>query len=102
MKFKPLKDKALVEAVKEDNVKKLILEPETSKKKPQIGIIKAVGPGRYNDKGQLLPMSIKVNDKVYFGKYAGAPIKIKGKEYILIQESDIIGIFDEKKQTKKA
>lgn len=67
--------------------------PETAKEKPQKGEVIAVGPGRKADDGQRLPMEVKVGDKVLYGKYSGTEMKVDGKTYLIIKESDILAIL---------
>jgi len=74
-----------------------IIIPDTAKEKPQEGEIVAVGPGAMNDTGKLAPMDVKVGDIVLFGKWSGTEVKIDGKEYSIMKESDIMGISKTKK-----
>jgi len=96
MKVKPLADRVLVEPVKEEEkTKSGIIIPDTAKEKPQQGVVIAVGPGKRDEKGNLIPMDVKKGDKVLYGKYAGNEIKINGKDYIILDQSDIYGIIEE-------
>jgi len=92
--IKPLGDRVLIEAL-EENIQKQgsLYIPDTAKEKPQEGKIKAVGKGRYED-GKLIPIEVKVGDKVLYGKYSGTEIKHDGKEYLIVRESDILAIID--------
>jgi chaperonin GroES len=74
-----------------------IIIPDTAKEKPQEGEVVAVGPGAINDGGKLAPMDVKVGDIVLFGKWSGTEVKIDGKEYSIMKESDIMGISKSKK-----
>jgi chaperonin GroES len=74
-----------------------IIIPDTAKEKPQEGEVVAVGPGAMNDTGKLAPMDVKVGDIVLFGKWSGTEVKIDGKEYSIMKESDIMGISKIKK-----
>ena len=74
-----------------------IIIPDTAKEKPQEGEVVAVGPGATNDGGKLTPMDVKVGDIVLFGKWSGTEVKIDGKEYSIMKESDIMGVSKGKK-----
>jgi chaperonin GroES len=97
-KIKPLNDKVIIKPIEEDEVTKSgIVLPETAEKeKPEKGEVVAVGPGKLLENGQRAPMSVKVGDKVIFKKYSPDEIKIDKEEYLVIDESDIIGIIEEK------
>ena len=71
-----------------------VILPDTAKEKPQEGIILAVGPGRETDKGEIIPMDVKVGDRVLYSKYSGSEIKIDGTEYLIIREKDVLAIVD--------
>lgn len=94
---RPLADRVLVEPVEEEEVTfaggKLVL-PETAKEKPQKGVVLAVGPGRKDDEGKVIPMEVKVGDQVLYAKYAGTEIKIEGKKYLILKESDILAVIE--------
>jgi len=93
MKFKPLHDRVLIEVL--DSSEKTaggIIIPDTAQEKPQEGKVIAVGGGAKTEEGKLMPMDVKVGDKVLFGKWSGTEIKIDGKEYSIMKESDIMGI----------
>ncbi len=96
MKVKPLHDRVLVQRLEEEEkTKGGIIIPDTAKEKPQQGRIIAVGPGRLNEKGERVPMSVKENDKVLFSKYAGNEIQINGVEYLIMREDDILAILED-------
>ncbi len=89
VKFKPLKDRVLVESAKaEEKTASGIIIPDTAKEKPQRGNVIAVGSGTKEE-----PMEVKKGDTVLYGKYAGTEIQIDGKEYLIMRESDIVGII---------
>ena len=95
MKVKPLADRVLVEPQKEDEVRKGgIIIPDTAKEKPQQGKVIAIGTGKYDDNGKLIPFNVKVGDKVLMPKYGGTEIKIDEKEYQIMREEDILGILE--------
>jgi chaperonin GroES len=92
--IKPLGDRVLIETLGEEIQKQGSLYiPDTAKEKPQEGKVKAVGKGRYED-GKLVPLDVKVGDKVLYGKYSGTEIKHDGKEYLIVRESDILAVLD--------
>ena len=93
MKFKPLHDRVLIEVL-ESNEKTAggIIIPDTAQEKPQDGKVIAIGGGAKTEGGKLIPMDVKVGDKVLFGKWSGTEIKISGKEYSIMKESDIMGV----------
>ena len=93
MAIKPLGDRVLIEVLEEETEKQgSIYIPDTAKEKPQEGKIIAVGNGRYED-GKLIPLDVKVGDKVLYGKYSGTEIKHEGNEYLIVRESDILAII---------
>jgi Co-chaperonin GroES (HSP10) len=96
MKIKPLGDRVIVKPLEEKEVKKgNIIIPDTAKEKPQQGEVIAVGKGKMTDDGKLLPMEVKVGDKVLYGKYSGTEIKIDGQEYLILHQDDILGIVED-------
>jgi chaperonin GroES len=93
MKVKPLNDRVLVLRVdQEEKTAGGIIIPDTAKEKPQEGKVVAVGPGKLSDKGERIPLDLKENDRVLFGKYAGSDIKIDGVEHLILREDDILGV----------
>ena len=98
MKFRPLHDRVLIKVLdSEEKTSGGIIIPDTAKEKPQEGEVVAVGPGALNDVGKLTPMDVKVGDIVLFGKWSGTEVKIDGKEYSIMKESDIMGVSKGKK-----
>lgn len=98
MKIKPLSDRVLVLRIEEDEeTSGGIVIPDTAKEKPQEGKVVAAGPGRLDENGKKIPMSVKKNDRILFGKYAGTEIQIEGVEHIIMREDDILGIVEKKK-----
>ena len=98
MKFRPLHDRVLIKVLdSEEKTSGGIIIPDTAKEKPQEGEVVAVGPGAMNETGKLAPMDVKVGDIVLFGKWSGTEVKIDGKEYSIMKESDIMGISKSKK-----
>jgi chaperonin GroES len=96
MNIKPLSDHILIEPVKEDEkTKSGIFLPETaSKERSEEGKVIAVGSGKRTDEGKMLPMSVKVGDKVLFTKYGPNEIKVDGKEYLIAREDDILAVIE--------
>ena len=93
MNFKPLHDRVLVKRVQSDEkTAGGIIIPDTAQEKPQEGKVIAVGGGAKTEDGKLIPMDVKAGDKVLFGKWSGTEIKIDGKEFSIMKESDIMGI----------
>ncbi len=93
--IKPLGDRVVVEAVEQapKSAGGVIL-PDTAKEKPQEGVILAVGPGRKTDKGEVVPIELKVGDKVIYSKYSGSEIKLDGNEYLIISEKDVLAVIN--------
>ena len=92
--FRPLGDRILIKRIKEEEkTKGGIIIPDTAKEKPQEGKVVAVGKGKYED-GKLIPIEVKVGDKILFGKYSGSEVKLEGEDLIIMREEDILGILD--------
>ena len=97
MKFRPLHDRVLVESLdSEEKPSGGIIIPDTAKEKPQEGKVVAVGPGSKSEDGKITPMDVKVGDHVLFGKWSGTEVKVDGKEYSIMKESDIMGVIAKK------
>lgn len=95
MKFKPLFDRVLVKRMAEDTkTAGGIIIPDTAKEKPSKGEVVAVGTGGRDDMGKTIPMTVKVGDKVLFGKWSGTEVKIEGEELLIIKEADVLGILE--------
>lgn len=96
MKFKPLGDRILVKRLEEDVDKTSggIIIPDTAKEKPQRGKIVSLGEGKRTDEGKLLPMRVKKDQEILFGKYSGTEVKIDDEEYIIMREDDVLGIIE--------
>jgi chaperonin GroES len=94
MNLTPLHDRIIVKPAKAEEVTKGgIIIPDTAKEKPMQGEVVAVGNGRIADDGKLIPMNLKVGDKVLYGKYAGTEVNIDGEEYLIMRESDVFAII---------
>ena len=92
-KVQPLADRVVVRALEEtEQMRGGLYIPDTAKEKPQQGEIIAVGPGKYED-GKLVPMSVKVGDKVLYGKYSGTEVTIDGEQLLILRESDVLAVI---------
>jgi chaperonin GroES len=95
MNIRPLNDRVLVLRIdEEEKTAGGIIIPDTAKEKPQEGKVVAAGPGKLDENGKRIPLEVKKDDRVLFGKYAGTEIKIDGVEHIIMQEDDILGIME--------
>ena len=95
MKFRPLGDRVLVKRVEEETkTKGGIIIPDTVKEKPQEGEIIAVGSGARDDSGKVVPLDVKVGDKILFGKWSGSEVKIDGEDLLIMKESDVLGVLE--------
>jgi chaperonin GroES len=93
MTCRPLHDRVLIESLEsEEKTAGGIIIPDTAKEKPQEGKVIAVGPGAKSEDGKTIPMDVKVGDRVLFGKWSGTEVKVDGKEYSIMKESDIMGV----------
>ena len=103
MKFRPLHDRVVVKRVaEEEKTAGGIIIPDTAKEKPQEGRVVAVGPGGRDESGKLIPIDLKTGDRVLFGKWSGTEVKIDGVEYLIMKESDIMGVLEDTVARKKA
>lgn len=95
MKFRPIHDRVAVRRVEEEHkTSSGIIIPDTAAEKPQQGEIIAVGPGARGDDNEVIPLDVKVGDKVLFGKWSGTEVKIDGEEVLIMKESDILGVLE--------
>ena len=103
MRFRPLHDRVVVKRINaEEKTSGGIIIPDTAKEKPQQGEVIAVGPGGRDESGKLIPIDLKVGDHVLFGKWSGTEVKLEGIEYLIMKESDIMGVLEEQAAKKKA
>jgi len=103
MKFRPLHDRVVVKRIEaEDKSAGGIIIPDTAKEKPQQGEVISVGPGGRDDAGKLIPIDLKAGDRVLFGKWSGTEVKLDGVEYLIMKESDVMGVLEEPVTKKKA
>ncbi len=95
MNFRPLHDRVLVRRLEEEETTASgIIIPDTAKEKPMQGEILAVGPGARDERGEIVPLDVKVGDKVLFGKWSGSEVKIDGEELAIMKESDLMGVLE--------
>ena len=94
MAFKPLHDRVLVRRVEgEEKTKGGLIIPDSAKEKPSEGIVVACGEGARKDSGELIPMAVKADDRILFGKWSGTEVTLDGQELLIMKESDIMGII---------
>jgi chaperonin GroES len=103
MKFRPLHDRVVVKRIDaEEKTAGGIIIPDTAKEKPSQGEIIAVGPGGRDESGKLIPIDVQAGDRVLFGKWSGTEVKIDGVDYLIMKESDIMGVLEGTSAKKKA
>jgi chaperonin GroES len=95
MKFRPLHDRVVVRRIEgEERTKSGIIIPDTAKEKPSEGEVIAVGPGGRNEDGEIIAMDVKAGDRVLFGKWSGTEVKLNGEDFLIMKESDILGVIE--------
>jgi len=95
MKIRPLHDRVIVKRIEEERKSAgVIVNHDTTAEKPDQGEIVAVGKGKKDDNGKLIPIDVKVGDRVLFGKYSGQTVKVKGDELLVMREEDIMGVIE--------
>jgi chaperonin GroES len=103
MKFRPLHDRVVVKRIDaEERTAGGIIIPDTAKEKPSQGEVVAVGPGGRDESGKLIPIDVHAGDRVLFGKWSGTEVKIDGVDYLIMKESDIMGVLEGTAAKKKA
>ena len=103
MKFRPLHDRVLVRRIESDEKSRGgIIIPDSAKEKPSEGEIMAVGTGARDESGKLIPLDVKVGDRVLFGKWSGTEVKVDNEDYMVMKESDIMGIIEGSSMSKAA
>ena len=104
MNIRPLHDRIVVKRIEEqETIRGGIIIPDSAKEKPQEGEVIAVGNGKKNEDGKVLPLDVKAGDRILFGKYSGNEIKLDGEEYIIMREDEVLGVLDAApKAAKKA
>ena len=95
MKLRPLQDRVIVkQSEAEEKTKSGILLPDTAKEKPTKGKVIAVGPGRLDDSGKPMEIGLRVGDTVYYGKYSGTDIEVNSEKFVILRESDVLGVLE--------
>ena len=95
MKLRPLQDRVIVkQSEAEEKTKSGILLPDTAKEKPTKGKVIAVGPGRLDDSGKPMEIGLRVGETVYYGKYSGTDVEINGEKFVILRESDVLGVLE--------
>ena len=95
-RIRPLADRLIVKRLEQQEQKSVggIIIPDTAKEKPQEGKVVAVGKGKVNEDGKVIPLDVKAGDRILFGKYSGSEIKIDGEEHLILREEDVLGIVE--------
>jgi chaperonin GroES len=94
IKIRPLQDRVIVKRIEEDEISKGgIIIPDTAKEKPQEGKVLAVGAGKHED-GKVVPLDVKVGDRILFGRYGGTEITLDGEDHLIMRADDILGIIE--------
>jgi chaperonin GroES len=96
MNIRPLYDRLVVKRIEDDTEKTAggLFIPDSAKEKPQQGEVVAVGQGKRNDDGKLIPLDVKAGDRILFGKYSGSDIKMDGNEYLIMREDEVLGVIE--------
>jgi chaperonin GroES len=103
MKFRPLHDRVVVKRIEEEaKTAGGIIIPDTAKEKPQQGEVVSVGPGARDEAGKIIPLDVKVGERVLFGKWSGSEVKIDGEDLLIMKESDILGVLEAPAKAKAA
>ena len=103
MHFRPLHDRVLVRRIEvEETTAGGIIIPDTAKEKPMEGEVVAVGPGVHNDAGELVALAVEAGDRVLFGKWSGTEVRIDSEDLLIMKESDILGVLEDKPSVKAA
>ena len=102
MKFRPLHDRIVVKRIEaEEKTKGGIIIPDTAKEKPQEGEVIAVGLGARDESGKIVPLDVRVSDRIMFGKWSGTEIKLDGEDLLIMKESDVMGVIEGAAQPAK-
>jgi chaperonin GroES len=102
MKFRPLHDRIVIKRIEaEAKTASGIIIPDTVQEKPQQGEVVAVGPGGRDESGKLIPIDLKIGDRVLFGKWSGTEVKIDGVDLLIMKESDVMGVLDQPSAARK-
>ena len=102
MKIRPLYDRIVVKRIDEqETTRSGIIIPDSAQEKPQEAEVIAVGNGKRLDDGKLVPLDVKVGDRILFGKYSGNDIRLDGEEYLIMREDDVLGVLDAAPKTAR-
>ena len=100
MTLRPLQDRILVKRIEEkETAKGGIIIPDTAKEKPQEGEVIAVGHGKKTEEGKVIALDVKAGDRILFGKYSGAEIKLDNQEYLILREEEVLGVIEAAKHS---
>jgi chaperonin GroES len=103
MQFTPLHDRVLIRRIEgEDKTKGGLIVPDTAKEKPSEGEVISVGEGARTEAGELIPMAVKVGDRILFGKWSGSEVRLEGEDLLIMKESDILGVIQGETAAQKA
>ena len=104
MNIRPLYDRIVVKRIEDDTEKTAggLFIPDSAKEKPQQGEVVAVGQGKRNEEGKLIPLDVKAGDRILFGKYSGSDIKIDNNEYLIMREDEVLGVLEGGSKKAKA
>ena len=103
MNIRPLYDRIVVKRIDEDEkTASGLIIPDSAKEKPQQGEVVAVGQGKRNDDGKLIPLDVKAGDRILFGKYSGSDIKSDGNEYLIMRKNEVLGVIENAGKKAKA
>jgi len=103
MNIRPLHDRIVVKRIEEEESKVAgLFIPDSAKEKPQQGEVVAIGNGKRNDEGKLIPLDVKPGDRILFGKYSGSDIRLDGQEYLIMREDEVLGVLDNVANKAKA
>lgn len=95
MKLKPLADRVIVrQSDAEEKTKSGIVLPDSAKEKPTKGKVIAVGPGKFDDNGKRMEVGVRIGDSIYYGKYSGTDVEVDGQKFVILRESDILGVLE--------
>src|SRR6476646_12001081 len=95
MKLKPLQDRVIVrQSDAEEKTKSGIVLPDSAKEKPTKGKVISVGPGKFDDKGKRMEIGVRAGDTIYYGKYSGTDVEVNGEKFVILRESDILGVLE--------
>ncbi len=95
MKLRPLQDRVIVKQTEaEEKTKSGIYLPDAAKERPTQGKVISVGPGRLDEKGKAMEIPVRVGDTVYYGKYSGTEIEVEGQKFVILRETDLLGVLE--------